>query len=200
MHRSRIRDRRPAAATPSGHTLRSASSRVCPHRAAHRTRGVGCARPTRAGTDRSPGNSSRRAVLALALETAQELSDLRGLETLARLARVVEESAAGLGAELIAFHLLRDQPGRPVALVARRPGHERARPVENVDAAPVDELEDADAGVAEAETGADRAIDLLRRGHAFLDQPHRLVHEESLKPRNDEPRRIRAAHRRLAQL
>src|SRR5205807_5102813 len=93
--------RRPAAATPSCHTLRSASSRACPHRAAHRTRGAGCARPTPAETDRSPGNSSRRAVLALALETAQELPDLRGLEALPRLTRVVEEPPAGLGAELV---------------------------------------------------------------------------------------------------
>src|SRR2546425_5656324 len=138
MHRCRTRDRRPGAATPSGRTPRSASWRACPLRAAHRTRGGGCARPIRAGTDRWPGNSSRSVALALALETAQELPDLRRLEALTRLARIVEEPASGLGPELPALHLLLDQARCPVALVARRLRHERARPVEDVDATPVD--------------------------------------------------------------
>src|SRR5881409_4019592 len=199
MHRCRTRDRRPGAATPSGRTPRSASWRACPLRAAHRTRGGGCARPTRAGTDRWPENRSRRVALALALETAQELADLRRLEALARLTRVVEEPASGLGPELAALHLLLHQPGCPVALIARRPPHERARPVEDVDATPVDELEDADAGIAEAHPRADRAIDLLGHGHPFFDEAHCLVHEEHLETRHDEARRVGAAHRRLAQ-
>src|SRR5207247_6515135 len=52
-----------------------------------------------------------------------------------RLTRVVEEPPAGLGAELVPRHLLVDQPGRAIALVAGRLSHERARPVEDVDAA-----------------------------------------------------------------
>src|SRR5206468_2741162 len=144
------------------------------------------------------GSSSRR--LPPALELPEQIAHLRRLERFAPLARVVEEAAAGLRAELVARDLLLDQPGRAEAVVAERPGQEAARPMQDVDAAPVDELEDADRRVAEAHAGAKGPIDVFRRRDAFLDQANGLVHQERLHPRSNEARRVGAANRDLAEL
>src|SRR5262249_11115490 len=194
--RGRSPDRTRAAPTPSFHSRRSAASTACRGSAARRTRAGDCGRRSRVGTDRSRGSRSRLSLLA---EATQQPPQLLRLEALAGLSGIVEEPAARLGPELLALHLLLDQTRRLVACLAGDPRHELARAIEDVHAAPVDELEDADAGIPEPESSADGAVDLLRRRHALLDEANRLVHQNDLKPRDDEARRIRAVHRSLAQ-
>src|SRR5438309_11739233 len=144
---------------------------------AWRTRGAWCAPAIPAGTGRSPGNRSRR--LPPALELTEEVAHLGHLERLAAVARVVEEAAPGLGAELVARDLLLDQPRRAEAVVAERLGEKPARAVEDVDAAPVDELEDPDRRVAESHPGPERPVHVLGCRDAFLDQTDGLVHQQA---------------------
>src|SRR2546426_7888912 len=99
---------------------------------------------------------------------------------------VVEEPAPGLRPELVPRDLVLDETRRPEAVVAEGFGEEPARAVEDVHAAPVDELEDPDLRVAEAHARLERPVHVLGRRHALLDEAHRLVHEERLHPRPDE--------------
>ena len=71
--------------------------------------------------------------------------------------------------------------------------------MEDVHAAPVDELEDADLRVTEPHPRLERAVDVLGRCDALLDEAHGLVHEQRLQPRADEPRRVAAPDRDLAE-
>src|SRR6185369_16392886 len=187
-----------AAATPAAGTPHTASSPACRRRAVCRTRAAWCAPRTPGETDRSRGSSSRG--LPAAPQLAQQIADLGGLERFAAIAGVVEEPAPGLRAELVARDLLLDQARRPEAIVAERFGQKAARAVEDVDAAPVDELEDADRRVAESHPGLEGAVDVFRRRDAFLDQTHGLVHQQGLHPGPDESRRVGAADRHLAEL
>src|SRR6185503_11317303 len=120
------------------------------------------------------------------LELTQEVAHLGRLERLAAIAGVVEESPPGLGAELVTRDLFLDEPRRPEAVVAERLGEKAAGAVQDVDATPVDELEDADRRVAKSHPGLEGSIHVLGRRHTLLDQAHRLVHQESLHPRADE--------------
>src|SRR5256885_2240460 len=146
----RTRHRSRAAATPSSGTTRSAWSPAALPRAARRTRGAWCGRRSRAETDRSRGSRSRRR-LPVALELAEQRADLRRLEGVTPVARVVEEAAPGLGAELVVRHLLLDEARGLEAVVAERLAHVAARAIQDVHTAPVDELEDSDRGVARSE-------------------------------------------------
>src|SRR3989449_9524502 len=91
-----------------------------------------------------------RCVLSRPLELPEQRTDLGGLERLAPVARVVEEPAPRLRAELSPRDLLLDQARRLEAVVTERVGEEAARTGEDVHAAPVDELEDPDLRVTEA--------------------------------------------------
>src|SRR5439155_1591665 len=104
---TRTHRRTRAVATRAACTSRNASSPAVRRRGARRTRGASCAPPTPAETGRSRGSSSRR--LPLAPELAEQGTHLGGLERLAALARVVEEAAPGLGAELVSRDLLLDE-------------------------------------------------------------------------------------------
>src|SRR5262249_61942341 len=123
-------------------------------------------------TARSPESSPRRSPPTP--ELPQQIAHFRRLERLAPLARVVEKTAPGLRAQLVTRDLLLDQPRRAKAVVAERLGQKPAGPMQDVDATPVDELEDAHRRVAEAHAGAKGSIDVFRRRHAFLDQAHGL--------------------------
>jgi hypothetical protein len=65
-------------------------------------------------------------------------------------------------------------------------------------AAPVDELQQAQHRIAEAEAVADRLVDIFGAGDAFLHHARRLVHGERLDARHDEAGRRGAHHRHLA--
>jgi len=52
--------------------------------------------------------------------------------------------------------------------------------VEDVHAAPVDELEDPDLRVTEAHPRPERPVHVLGRRDALLDEADRLVHEQRL--------------------
>ena len=95
-------------------------------------------------------------------------------------------------------HIARDDIRRAVAIAAERAFEIAAGIVENVAAAPVDELEEAQHRVAKAEAVADRLVDVLGAGDAFLDHPRRLVHGQRLDARDDEAGRGGAHHRHLA--
>ena len=72
--------------------------------------------------------------------------------------------------------------------------------MQDVDPAPIDELEDADRRVAESHARPEGAVDVLGRRDAFLDQTDGLVHQERLQAGSDESGRVGAAHRDLAEL
>src|SRR2546425_12454147 len=125
--------------------------------------------------------------LPLASELPEQGPHLGGLDRLAPIARVVEEPASGLGPELVPRDLSPDQPRGPEAVLAEGLRQELARAVQDVAPAPIDELEDADRRVPEAHAGLERPVHVLGGRDAFLDQAYRLVHEQRLHPRADEP-------------
>src|SRR5206468_10798659 len=92
-----------------------------------------------------------------------------GLDRLAPIGRVVEDPAAGLGAELVPRDLLLDQPRGPEAVLAEGLRQELTRAVQNVYPTPIDELEDADRRVPEAHAGLERPVQVLGGRDAFLD-------------------------------
>src|SRR5262245_16600785 len=106
-------------------------------------------------------------------------------------ARIVEKAATAREAEPALMHVALDDGRGGVALAAQRLGQVAASIVKNVATAPVDELQHAEHGEAEAEAVLDRFVDLLRRRHALLDHARGLVHSESLDARDDvsRPRR-----------
>ena len=73
----------------------------------------------------------------------------------------------------------------PCSAVAERLGQVAAGVIENVAAAPVDELEHAEGGKAKAEAVLDGLVDVLGGGDAFLDHARGLVHGERLDARHD---------------
>src|SRR5581483_268404 len=86
---------------------------------------------------------------------------------------------------------------RAIALAAERAFEIAAGVIENIAAAPVDEFQESEHRVAEAETVADCLVDLFRAGDAFLHHTRRLVHGECLDAWHDEARCRRAYHRHL---
>src|SRR5258705_11838072 len=122
----------------------------------------------------------------VATELPEQGPHLRALERLALVAGVVEEPAAGLRSELVPRHLLLDQPRGPEAIVAEGRRQEPAGAVQDVHAAPVDELEDSDRRIAPSQAGLERAVDVLGYRHALLASGQRLVHEPPLHPTSDE--------------
>ena len=113
-------------------------------------------------------------------------------------AGIVEEAGAGPHADAAFAHVARDHLRRAIAVAAERAFEIAAGVIENVAAAPVDELQQAQHRVAEAEAVSDRLVDILGAGDAFLHHPRRLVHGERLDARHDEAGRGRAHHRHLA--
>src|SRR5436309_12320959 len=133
-------------------------------------------------------------VLARSLQLPEQRADLRGLERLAPVARVVEEPAPGLGAKFPPRDLLLDQARWLEPVVAERLGEEAARTVEDVHAAPVDELEDPDLRVPEAHPRPERPVDVLGRRNSPLEVADRLCTERRLLPRADEAGRVGQAN------
>ena len=113
-------------------------------------------------------------------------------------AGIIEEAGAGAHADAALLHVARDHLGRTVAVAAKGALEIAAGVIENIAAAPIDELQKAQHRVAEAEAVPDRLVDILGAGDAFLHHPRRLVHGERLDPRHDEAGRGRAHHRHLA--
>ena len=113
-------------------------------------------------------------------------------------AGIIEKAGAGAHADAAVAHVVGDHLGRAVAVAVQRALEIAAGVIEDVAAAPVDELQQAQHGVAEAEAVADRLVDILRAGDAFLHHPRRLVHGQRLDPRHDEAGRGGAHHRHLA--
>ena len=113
-------------------------------------------------------------------------------------AGIIEEARAGAQADAAVAHVARNHLGRAIAVAAERALEIAARVIENVAAAPVDEFQQAQHRVAEAEAVADRLVDILGAGDAFLHHSRRLVHRERLDARHDEAGRRGAHHRDLA--
>ena len=113
-------------------------------------------------------------------------------------AGIIEEAGTGPHADAAVAHVARDHLRRAVAVAAKRAFEIAAGVIENVAAAPVDELQQAQHRVAETKAVADRLVDVLRAGDAFLHHPCRLVHGERLDPRHDKAGRGGAHHRHLA--
>ena len=111
---------------------------------------------------------------------------------------VIQEPRAVAQAAPPFRHVALDDLRRGVALAAERVLHVTARVIENVAAAPVDELEHAERREADAEAVLDRLVDILGAGDAFLDHARRLVHGERLDARHDVARARRAHDRHLA--
>src|SRR5690348_3266528 len=84
---------------------------------------------------------------------------------------VVVKTAAGLQAELVGGHVRADDRRRRVTRRVDRRRHLAARMVEDVDAADVDELDDAERREAQAETEARRLVDLFGARGTLLDHP-----------------------------
>src|SRR5436309_7680241 len=118
---------------------------------------------------------------------------LGGLERFPPVARVVVEPASGLGPELVPGDLLLDQARGAESLLAEGLRQEPARAVQDVDTAPVDELEDSDGRVAKSHAGFEGAVHVLGRGHALFDQAYRLFHQQGLEAGCGEWRRVGAA-------
>ena len=113
-------------------------------------------------------------------------------------AGIIEEAGAGAQADAALTHVARDHLGRAIAVAAERAFEIAAGVIQNIAAAPVDEFQQAQHRVAETEAVADRLVDILGAGDAFLHHPRRLVHGQRLDPRHDEAGRGRAHHRHLA--
>ncbi len=113
-------------------------------------------------------------------------------------AGIVEEAGAGAQADAAVAHVALDHLRRAVAIAAERALEIAAGVIEDIAAAPVDEFQKAQHRVAEAEAIADRGVDILGAGDAFLHHPRRLVHGQRLDPRHDEAGGGRAHHRHLA--
>src|ERR1700730_15115618 len=101
-------------------------------------------------------------------------------------AGIIEEAGAGTQPDPALLHIARDHLGRAIAVAAERGLEIAAGIIENIAAAPVDELQQSQHRVAKTKTIADRLVDIFRTGEAFLHHPRRLVHGERLDPRNDE--------------
>src|SRR5438093_11702278 len=99
--------------------------------------------------------------LPLASELPEQGPHLGRLERLAPIARVVEEPAAGLGAELVPRDLLLDQPRGPFAVLAADLRQELTRAVQNVYPTPIDVLEDTHPPVPEPQAALELALNLV---------------------------------------
>ena len=113
-------------------------------------------------------------------------------------AGIIEEAGAGAQADAALVHVARDHLRRAIAVAAQRAFEIAAGVIEDVAAAPVDEFQQAEHRIAEAEAVSDRLVDVLGAGDAFLHHPRGLVHRQRLDARNDEAGRRRAHHRHLA--
>src|ERR1700681_5053883 len=111
---------------------------------------------------------------------------------------MVEETGAGAQTDAAFAHIARDDLGRAIAVAAKRALEITAGIIKNVAAAPVDEFQKTEHRIAEPKAVADRLVDILRAGDAFVHHPRGLVHGKRLDPRHDEARRRRAHHRHLA--
>src|SRR5438876_150812 len=180
--RSGARGGRTSTAGPTS-TMSRPSTSTAPSRRMRRSRStvttVACSMRI-TGTQRPLAPAKVRALLRQLRRVREDAAYLGGLERLAPVARVVEEPAPGLGAELSPRDLLLDQARRLEAVITERVGEEAARTVEDVHAAPVDELEDPDLRVTEAHPRPERPVHVLRRRDALLDEADRLVHEQRL--------------------
>ncbi|MET4518741.1 hypothetical protein ABIB81_008095 [Bradyrhizobium sp. I1.7.5] len=92
------------------------------------------------------------------------------------------------------MHIAGNDVRRAIAIAAERAFEIPAGVVQDVAAAPVDELEQSEHGIAEAKAVTDRFVDLLGAGDALLDHACGLVHRQRLDARDDEAGRRRAHH------
>ncbi len=112
--------------------------------------------------------------------------------------RVIQEARAGAQADPSLMHVAGNDVRRAIAVAAKSALKIATGVVQDVAATPVDELEEAEHGIAKAEAVADRLVDLFRAGDALLDHACSLVHRQCLDARDDEPGRRRANNRNLA--
>src|ERR1700736_6684400 len=84
-------------------------------------------------------------------------------------AGIIEEAGAGAHADAAVAHVARNHIGPAIAGAAERTYEIAVGIIEDVGAAPVDELQKAQHRVAETEAVADRLVDVLGAGDAFLD-------------------------------
>ena len=113
-------------------------------------------------------------------------------------AGIIEEAGAGAQADAALAHVARDHVRRAITVAAERAFEIAAGVIEDIAAAPVDEFQQTQHGIAKAEAVADRLVDIFGAGDAFFHHPRRLVHGERLDPRHDEAGRGGAHHRHLA--
>src|SRR5205807_533252 len=111
---------------------------------------------------------------------------------------IIKKAGASAEADAAVAHVARNHLGGTIAVAAECPFEIAAGVIENVAAAPVDEFQQAQYRVAETKTVADRLIDILGTGDAFLHHPRRLIHGKRLDARHDEAGRGRADDRYLA--
>ena len=93
---------------------------------------------------------------------------------------VVHESLPGLHADASLAHIRRDDVRRGVTAVAERLDQIAAGVMQDIAAAPVDELEQAEHREAESEAIDDGLVDILRRGDALLHHAGGFVHRQRL--------------------
>src|SRR5687768_15658535 len=80
---------------------------------------------------------------------------------------IVVEPLAGLEADPPFVHVALDDLGSRIALATDGVGEVPARVIENIVAAIVDELDDADRGKSQSKAKTSGLVDLLRGGNAF---------------------------------
>ena len=130
-------------------------------------------------------------------------ADGKGRQTLLAIgglvdAFVVHEALPGLHADASFAHIRRDDVRCGVTAVAERLDQIAAGVMQDIAAAPVDELEQAEHREAESEAIDHGLVDILRRSDALLHHAGGLVHRQRLNSGNDEARPRRADDRHLA--
>src|SRR5262245_35571571 len=98
---------------------------------------------------------------------------------------VVHEALSGLHADATLAHVFLDDRWRGVAAVAERLDEVAAGVVQDVAAAPVDELEKTEDRETESESVEDRLVDVFGRCDPLFHHASSLVHGERLDSRND---------------
>src|SRR3954451_17174414 len=104
----------------------------------------------------------------------------------------MEKACARSQADPALVHVPRNDLGCTIAVAAECAFKITTGVVEDVAATPVDEFEQPEHGIAEAEAVADRLVDVFCASDAFLDHARGLVHRQRLDARNDEAGRCRA--------
>src|SRR6185437_11583038 len=91
-------------------------------------------------------------------------------------ARIIQKAGAAAQADPAVAHVVRNHLRRAIAIAAECAFEIPAGVVEDIAAAPVDELQQSKHRIAETEPITDRLVDLFRTGDAFLHHARRFVH------------------------